>query len=158
MALAAAGPAAAQPQPQVPAPALPPLTVCAGSPPVQPAAQPPNGSGPVLLTVAPCFAAQGGSPLVDIQTYLYYMQVTQRLSRPSAGVWVPYDDTTEQTMRDDFKRLWATGFLDNLSIETVDYPFPNGTVGKVPVYNMEERQRVKYRRLRRLEKNRDVQD
>lgn len=140
-ALAAPGLAAAQPQ--APAVTLPPLTVCAGSAPVQPAAEPPEGSGPVLLTVAPCFAAQGGSPLVDIQTYLYYMQVTQRLSRPSAGVWVPYDDTTEQTMRDDFKRLWATGFLDNLSIETIDYPFPNGTVGKVPVYNMEERQRVK---------------
>ena len=140
-ALALAGRAAAQPQ--APAVTLPPLTVCAGSPPVQPLAQPPDGSGPVLLTVAPCFAAQGGSPLVDIQTYLYYMWVTRAVSAPSQGRWVPYTDETEQTMRDDFKRLWATGFLDNLSIETDDYHFPNGTVGKVPVYNMEERQRVK---------------
>src|SRR4029077_4987145 len=33
--------------------------------------------------------------------------------------------------------------LDNLSIETQDYTFENGVVGKLVVYNMEERQRVK---------------
>jgi outer membrane protein insertion porin family len=143
--VAAAQPAAAQPAAS-PAPQtqpLPPITACAGSPPYTPAAQPPAGSGPVVLTIAPCFAAQGGSPLVDIQTYLYYMQASQKISAPSRALWVPYTDETEQTMRDDFKRLWATGFLDNLSIETEDYDFPNGTVGKILLYNMEERQRVK---------------
>ena len=35
------------------------------------------------------------------------------------------------------------GFLDNLSIEVRDYAFPNGVVGKIAIYNMEERQRVK---------------
>ena len=46
-------------------------------------------------------------------------------------------------MLQDFKRLWATGFLDDLTIEAADYTFANGVVGKLIVYRMEERQRVK---------------
>src|SRR5262249_47994164 len=33
--------------------------------------------------------------------------------------------------------------LDNLWIDVKDYRFPNGTIGKIVTYNMEERQRVK---------------
>ena len=68
---------------------------------------------------------------------------SSRPSRPSEGVWVPYDEAAEKTIRDDFKRLWATNFLDNLSIDADDYTFSNGVVGKLVIYNMEERQRVK---------------
>ena len=57
--------------------------------------------------------------------------------------WVPYNDDVEQIAIDDFKRLWATNFLDDLSIEVARRPLPNGVIGKVVVYNMEERQRVK---------------
>ena len=39
--------------------------------------------------------------------------------------------------------MWATNFLDDLSIETVDYAFANGVIGKIIIYNMEERQRIK---------------
>ena len=46
-------------------------------------------------------------------------------------------------MLEDFKRLWATNFLSDLSIEVKDYPFSNGVVGKLVTYNMEERERVK---------------
>ena len=46
-------------------------------------------------------------------------------------------------MRDDFKRLWATNFLDDLSIDVQDYTFSNGVIGKLVTYNMEERERVK---------------
>ena len=46
-------------------------------------------------------------------------------------------------MLGDFKRLWATNFLDDLRIEVRDVRFANGVIGKVVVYNMEERQRVK---------------
>ena len=56
---------------------------------------------------------------------------------------MPYDDATEKVILDDFKRLWGTNFLDNLSIDVRDYTFSNGVVGKIVVYNMEERQRVK---------------
>ncbi len=79
--------------------------------------------------------------MVEANTYLYYIQT--KPSRPSADAWVPYDDAAEQTIRDDFRRLWATNFLDDLSIEVKDYAFPNGVEGKIVIYNMEERQRVK---------------
>ncbi len=56
---------------------------------------------------------------------------------------MPYDESTEQIIREDFKRLWATNFLDDLAIRVEDYKFSNGVIGKMVVYDMEERQRVK---------------
>ena len=135
--------AAAAQQPAAPAPAapqLPSVTVCGQQAP-PPRAIPPDGSVPIVLFIAPCFEAQGGTSLIEPQTYLFYIQLKQ--SRPSEGVWMPYDGAAETTIREDFKRLLNTNFLDNLSIETKDYTFPNGVVGKIVLYNMEERQRVK---------------
>ena len=40
--------------------------------------------------------AQGNVTLIEPQTYLYYIQLQQRRSRPSEGVWVTYDDSVEQ--------------------------------------------------------------
>ena len=108
-----------------------------------PSRLPPEGSAPVVYQVGPCFEKQGGSPVVDANTYLYYMQMTQHVSVPSNNRWVPYDDKVEQVMLADFKRLWATNFLDDLAVETHDYKFSNGVIGKVVLYQMEERQRVK---------------
>ncbi|MBZ5558416.1 MAG: outer membrane protein assembly factor BamA [Acidobacteriia bacterium] len=129
-------PAAAQAQP---APAFPAVTVCGQQ--VVPRAEPPAGSAPVILFIAPCFEAQGNQSIIEFQTYLYYIQL--KASLPSQGVWAPYDDTSEKTILDDFHRLWNTNFLDNLWVDTRDYTFPNGTIGKIVTYNMEERQRVK---------------
>jgi outer membrane protein insertion porin family len=117
-----------------------------------PRALPPEGSEPVVYQIVPCFEAQGNATHVDYQTYLYYIQT--KSSRPSEGVWIPYNEDTENTIREDFKRLWGTSFLDDLSIQVsdppgtagstlTDYVFSNGVVGKLIVYNMEERQRVK---------------
>ena len=106
-----------------------------------PRAIPPAGSGPIVLAFGPCFEAQGGTSVIEPQTYLYYIHLKQ--SRPSEGVWVPYDDTAEKQILTDFKQLWGTNFLDNLWVDVSDYQFPNGVVGKVVTYNMEERQRVK---------------
>lgn len=133
--LAAAAPAAAQ----NPASVGPLVTVCGQQ--TQPRAMPPSGSGPVVLIIAPCFEAQGNVAVIEPQTYLYYIQL--KASRPSEGVWVPYDEGTEKIIQDDFRRLWNTNFLDNLWVDVTDYQFANGTVGKVVTYNMEERQRVK---------------
>ena len=88
-----------------------------------------------------CFEKQGGSPVVEANTYLYYMQL--KGSQPSLNAWVPYDDTAQQIALADFKRLWATNFLDDLVIEVHDVRYANGVLGKVVVYSMEERQRVK---------------
>src|SRR5678815_3178963 len=117
-----------------------PSTVC-GAPIPQPAALPPANSGPVVYLIVPRFAKQGGSPVVEPETYLYYIQL--RPSLPSQNMWVPWDEPHEQIAKDDFKRLWGTNFLDNLSIEVNDYVFPNGVVGKIVLYDMEERERVK---------------
>ena len=117
-----------------------PATVC-GAPIPPPAALPPAGSPPIVYLLVPCFAKQGGSPVVEAETYLYYIQL--RPSLPSQNVWVPYDDRAQQTAMDDFKRLWATNFLFDLSIEVSDYVFSNGVVGKIVLYDMEERERIK---------------
>jgi len=120
-----------------------PVPVPAQSPAVSQAApvrQPPAGSGPVIRTTELRFHPVNES-IIEAQTYLYYIQTP--LSRPSENFWVPYDDKTEQSLLDDFKRLWATNFLDNLWIETLDEPFENGVLGKHVIYHMEERPRVK---------------
>ncbi len=132
-----AAPVAAQEQPA--APALPPASVCGQQ--IAPRAQPAANSAPVVLFIAPCFEAQGNQSVIEPQTYLYYIQ--QKASVPSQGQWVPYDDTSEKTIQADFHRLWNTNFLDNLWIEVSDYAFPNGAIGKIVTYHMEERQRVK---------------
>ena len=104
----------------------------------QPARLPPADSPPLVRYVQLAFPRQGNAPMVDAQTYLYYLQT--RPSRPSEGVWVPYH---EPTVLADFQRLWATNFLDDLSIEVKDVPWENGVIGKHVIFNMEERQRVK---------------
>jgi outer membrane protein insertion porin family len=127
-------------EPQAPSGPQAAATFC-GVPVAPPAALPPAGSGPVVWIMGPCFMAQGNVSTVEAQTYLYYMQL--RPSQPSQGVWVAYNEQTEQTIRDDFNRLWATSFLDDLRIEVTDYTFANGVVGKLVAYHMEERERVK---------------
>src|SRR5262249_54259160 len=117
-----------------------PTTIC-GQPLPRPQGEPPTGSGPVGLGIAPRYLAQDNTNLVDVQNYLYYIRL--KPSTPSQGIWVPYDEAAEKQILDDFKQLWGTGFLDNLSIETQDYTFDNGVVGKLVIYNLEERQRVK---------------
>src|SRR5579859_2779821 len=142
-----ATPPPAQP-PAAPAPRPPsqiqpvdaPGMVC-GLPIPEPARLPPAGSGPVVYLVVPCFQKQGGFSVIDPQTYVYYMQLHG--SRPSENVWVPWDDKAEQTAIGDFKHLLGTNFLDDLSVDVRDYRFSNGVVGKLVVYDMEERQRVK---------------
>ncbi|PYR13338.1 MAG: hypothetical protein DMF99_01650 [Acidobacteria bacterium] len=132
----AASPLFAQDQSAQP---LPTVTVCGV--PARPLAQPPAGSPAVVLFIAPCFEAQGNQSVIEPQTYLYYIQLKQ--SQPSQGVWLPYDANAEKTLEEDFHRLWNTKFLDNLWIDVSDYKFPNGTIGKIVTYNLEERQRVK---------------
>ncbi|MGH9331614.1 MAG: POTRA domain-containing protein, partial [Vicinamibacterales bacterium] len=119
-------------------------TPCGASIP-PPAALPPAGSDPVIYQVELCFQAQGNVSTVEPQTYLYYMQF--RASQPSQGIWVMHDESAERRMQEDFRRLWATNFLDDLRIEVTEpeksYRFANGVIGKIVTYYMEERERVK---------------
>jgi outer membrane protein insertion porin family len=135
--------AAADAQEPAPAP-LPPgaiaKTACA-SPVGPPAALPPAGSPPFVWIIELCFDRQGNSSTVDSDTYLYWIKLAQSL--PSQGKFVTYDEKAEEQMVADFKALWATRFLEDLSIEVTDHTFENGVVGKMVVYRMEERERVK---------------
>jgi outer membrane protein insertion porin family len=131
--------AAATTQPQATAD----QSIACGQPIPTPVKQPPAGSGPVVLNIVLCFQKQGGFSVIEAATYQYYIEMKSRVSAPSQEKWAPYDEATETVIREDFKRLWATNFLDDLSIEVKDYVFPNGVVGKNIIYDMEERQRVK---------------
>jgi outer membrane protein insertion porin family len=117
-----------------------PTSVC-GLPVPEPAKAPPDGSEPIVLAYLLCFEKQGGTSMIDPQTYVSHIQL--RPSEPSRDIWVPFDEDTEARIRADFRRLWSTSFLEDLSIEAHDYIFPNGVVGKLIVFNMEERQRVR---------------
>lgn len=103
-----------------------------------PSQLPPAGSPAVVRSIELRFPKQGNQSVIEPQTYLYYIQT--RPSRPSEGVWVPYD---EPAVLADFDRLWATNFLDDLSIEVENETYENGVVGKRIIYNLEERQRVR---------------
>jgi outer membrane protein insertion porin family len=126
-----AAPAAAQSNPE---------SICGLQVP-KPSRSPEPQSAPVVVAMMLCFDKQGGTSLVEPETYLYYIQL--KPSEPSRDRWVPYDAAAEQVLLADFRRLWNTGFLDDLAIEIVDYRFDNGAVGKVVVFRVEERQRIK---------------
>jgi outer membrane protein insertion porin family len=115
-------------------------TLC-GAPVAQPSRLPPAGSAPVIYYIAPCFERQGNVSSVEPQTYLYY--IATKPSQPSQNIWIPYDAKAEAQLLEDFRRLWATSFLDDLKIEVSDFVFSNGVVGKLVKYDMEERQRIK---------------
>jgi outer membrane protein insertion porin family len=117
-----------------------PAVVCGQQVPA-PAKLPPSNSGVVLHAAMLCFEKQGGSSVIDPQTYVYYLQT--KGSRPSQDVWVPYDEAAEQVALADFKRLWGTNFLDDLAVDVRDIQYANGATGKLVIFNMEERQRVK---------------
>ena len=119
-----------------------PANVCGLEVPA-PAAAPPAGTPPVMYSNLLCFEKQGGVPVIEGETYLYYIELKNHVSVPSANKWIPYTDEIEQVILADFRRLWATNFLDDLSIEVRDVALPNGVTGKLVIYNMEERQRIK---------------
>ncbi len=118
----------------------PPATVCGSTVP-PPVSQPPGNSGPVVYLIVPCFEAQENITLVDTETYVYYIRL--QTSRPSQGVWIPWNEDAQKAVHEDFVRLWATGFLDDLKISSSDYTFANGVIGKILTYDIEERRRVK---------------
>jgi outer membrane protein assembly factor BamA len=117
-----------------------PAVVCGQQVPA-PASPPPAGSGPIFYGYMLCFEKQGGTPVIDANTYVYYIQARPSNSRENR--WIPYNEALEETLVGDFKRLWATNFLDDLLVEVRDVRYSNGVPGKLAIFNMEERQRVK---------------
>ena len=95
-----------------PVPPPDPLTVC-GMPVPVPASDPPAGSGPVVLAMVLCFDRAGRRVAVEPATYLHYIQL--KPSEPSRDHWVPSSTRPRSALLlEDFQRLWATSFLDDL--------------------------------------------
>jgi outer membrane protein insertion porin family len=139
-AAAAAGQAAA-PAGQAAVPVTIATNAC-GTPHQMPAALPPAGSPPFVWTVEACFPTQGNLPNVESETYSYYIKL--RSSVPSRGEFRTWDEAAREVATQDFKTLmFDTNFLDDMTIETTEHEFPNGVVGVMVAYKLEERQRVK---------------
>lgn len=111
------------------------VTIC-GTALSVPNQMPPAGSDPVVLMALPCME-RGGGPNVIPEEYRQYVQLP--VSRPAEGIWVTYDEETQAAMQADYRRLWSTGRLDDLTIAVTDHSFQNGTVGKLITYTLRER-------------------
>ena len=105
--------------------------------------QPPLDSPKLLHNIELRFPTQGGVPMIEPATYLYYMEIDAHVSRPAQGVFTPYTEAMEEIVLGDFRRLWDTRFLSDLWIEVEDDPFENGVEGVRVIFNLEERERVK---------------
>jgi outer membrane protein insertion porin family len=93
-------------------------------------------AGALWLGATGLLAQEPGQPLIERieiarnqflqrETLLFYVS-----SKPGE----PYD---ERKLREDFRRLWDTGFLDDLRVEATD-----GPRGKIVTFVVEERRRI----------------
>ncbi|HVO12474.1 MAG TPA: POTRA domain-containing protein, partial [Vicinamibacteria bacterium] len=80
----------------------------------------PEGRAPVVAQIEVV-----GNQFLQRETLLYYVQAR------------PGDAYDEKKLRDDFKRLWDTGFLDDLVVESFDTP-----EGKLVRFRVTERKRI----------------
>jgi len=114
-----------------------------GNPVQAPSATPPAGTTFIWIW-EPCFPTQENLPNVEPETYQFYSKISGLVSRPRDGVWSPWNEQARNVVMSDFKALMQdTSFLDDLRIERTEYTFPNGAVGVILSYIMEERERVK---------------
>jgi outer membrane protein insertion porin family len=106
--------------------------------PCPPPARLPPANSAVLVNCVEVRAHPVNETMVPLETYQYYIRMP--LTRPSQNQWATYD---EAAILADFRSLWSTSFLDNLWVEVIDEPFPNGIQGKHVIFHIEERNRVK---------------
>jgi outer membrane protein insertion porin family len=121
----------------------PPVVDLAAQTPIPPCthlsnAQPPADSPLLLDCITLWFHPISNQAMVEGSTYNYYIKT--KTSSPTNGVWAPYN---EESLQKDFDALYKTNFLDNLWIEVLDRPFPNGVKAKQVVFHMEERAKLK---------------
>ncbi|HEY8232404.1 MAG TPA: POTRA domain-containing protein, partial [Vicinamibacteria bacterium] len=85
----------------------------------------------------PALAQAAGAPPVIERIEIANNQFLQRETLFFYISSKPGDPYDERKLRDDFKRLWDTGFLDDMRIEAVD-----GPRGKVVTFFVTERKRI----------------
>lgn len=121
--------------------------------PDEPADQmPPANSPPMVRCVELQFHPVNQS-MIDAATYGYYIKT--RGSPPNGPTWMPYN---EDQLQADWTALWKTNFLDNLWIQTIDEPYPNGVMGKHVVFHFEERAKLKGVEYPRFQGRRHLED
>ena len=147
-------------------PAQPPAPTALSRPARRPSAARPSPSrpaaagqfaGPFVTAIMLCFEKQGGSPVDRSQhlPLLHPATVAAAVGRP----WVPYDERSNRRSLGDFKRLWAHELPRRPGrSRSATSAISNGVIGKVVVYNMEERQRVKIVDYVGIEEGRPVED
>jgi len=109
--------------------------LCGGNPIVKPASLP--SSGPVVFLIEICMEPVGYQSRFSPEKYLHLIHL--RPSKPTQGEWVPFDESAERVIFEDYRRLLGDGALTALSIDVRDYRFANGAVGKVVSYHLTER-------------------
>jgi len=130
------------------------LAMQSAAPAAAPAPLPPDDSAPVVRTIEIRFPAQdrclaGRSDDVSV---LHTDEAEPTRQRTSGSPLI------RKGAKDDFVRLWATGFLDDLSIDVEDEPYANGVVGKHIIYMLEEKQRVRLVEYTGSKVSGDIQD
>jgi outer membrane protein insertion porin family len=101
-----------------------------------------SGLALALLLLLPSPAASAGSPDGDAQLLVESVDVVnnQFLPRDTLLFYVSTragDRYDEARLRADFRRLWGTGFLDDLQLETRE-----GARGKAVIFRVSERKRL----------------
>ena len=64
-------------------------------------------TSPVIVQIVPCFHRQGDISMIEPETYLHYIQTS--VSRPSPQEWVPYDDTSLESIRPGLQAVVGDG-------------------------------------------------
>ncbi len=106
---------------------------------LQTAAQiaPPSSSPPVVCAVDVVFPSAPAGSSIPAETYLYYIDTAaDGRSQGDEAVFDPH------VVADDVKRLWDTGFIDDVSVDVSDASCHN-RVGKRVVFRIHERSRIK---------------
>jgi hypothetical protein len=110
-------------------------TICGQAIPA-PRVLPPATSGPIVYIIGPCFDGRGRPKTGRALAWLDDIQL--RPSRPTEGVWIPFDGNAERVIFEDFQRLRSNHALDEIAIDVRDYRFSNGVIGKLVAYNIKE--------------------
>jgi hypothetical protein len=97
---------------------------------------------PVVLSLELCFRnreGDGAQPMHPTSVYLPAINVWRSVSAPSRREWTPFSAQVDHIIGEDINRLNGLDAVQRASVEVRDYTFPNGVVGKVIVYHIEER-------------------
>jgi outer membrane protein insertion porin family len=90
-----------------------------------------------LLRIDPVFAQEPDEAPIVERVEIQHNQYLQKETLLFYISTKPGDRLDDRRLKDDFRRLWDTGFLDDLTVEVLE-----GQKGKIVVFNVNERKRI----------------